>query len=370
MTHCGLYGKRESGMNRRNLLKALALVPLASSGAMVAANPATSRETSRVTSSVKKPRYAKRLQPGMTVGLVAPAGNSPEDQHIDFGVDIIKSLGFEVKLGSHLYQRHQYLAGTDAQRAADINAMFKDPDVDAIICTRGGFGTPRLLPLLDYEAIARNPKILLGYSDITALLNAIHLRTGLITFHGPMAGQAYSDYTVAEFDRILMGAEVPTPLGAPPPFAQRRGSAERANRITRFVGGRARGPLVGGNLTLLCTLMGTPFMPEFRGKLLFLEDIGESPYRVDRMLTQLWLAGVFEQVVGVVFGKFTDVVIDGPSFSIEAVIRDRCATLTIPVVRGLMIGHVDDQSIIPVGGMAELDGDAGTLTLLEPVLRA
>lgn len=341
-------------MNRRDLLKGLALAPWL--GAVSASVPAPS------------PR-PQRLQAGMRVGLVAPASNAREDQEIDFAVDIVKSLGFEVEPGKHLYRREQYLAGTDQQRAADLNSLFSDRRVDAIFCTRGGYGTPRILPLLDYDTIARNPKILLGYSDITALHNAIYQRTGLVTFHGPTAGQAFSDYTLAEFDRILMQAQAPTPLAAPPVVPARRGRAEQANRITRFVGGVARGRLVGGNLTLICTLMGTPFAPDFRGKILFLEDVGEVPYRVDRMLTQLWLAGVFEQVAGVVFGKFTEAEPTGPSFSMEAVIRARCGALSVPVIRGLMIGHVQDQSIIPVGGLAELDGDAGTLTLLESVLR-
>ncbi|UTA48405.1 LD-carboxypeptidase [Simiduia sp. 21SJ11W-1] len=344
-------------MNRRNLLKAAALAPLAAAVAPAAYGQ-------------KAPLLPRRLQPGMTVGLIAPASNAMEDQSIDFAVDIVKSLGFTVKPGKHLYQRTQYLAGTDQARAADLNSMFADKSVDAIICARGGYGTPRILPMLDYKTIAKNPKVLLGYSDITGLHNAIYRHTGLVTFHGPIASQTYTPYTLGEFRRILMEAQAPTALGAPPPFEPKPGQAERANRITTFVGGRGRGRLVGGNLTLISTLMGTPYAPDFRGKILFLEDIGEAPYRVDRMLTQLWLAGVFDQVAGVVFGKFTDADIDGPSFSLEQIFRERTAHLKVPVVRGLMIGHVRDQSVIPVGGLAELDGDAGTLTLLEPVLRA
>ena len=344
-------------MQRRTLLKSLALAPILSS-------------LSGQTFSSPSKKMPRPLQQGMTIGLIAPASNASENEDIRFAIDIVKSLGFKVKEGKHLYQRNQYLAGTDSERAADLNSMFADKSVDAIFCLRGGYGTPRILPFLDFKTIAANPKILLGYSDITALHNAIYERTGLITFHGPIAGQNFSDYTLGEFNKVLVQAQSPVRIGQAPEFEAAPGRAERANRVTRFVGGKARGRLVGGNLTLISTLMGTPYQPDFKNKILFLEDIGESPYRVDRMLTQLWLAGVFDQLAGVVFGKFTEVEIDGPSYSIEQVIEQRCGALKIPVVRGLMIGHVEDQTVVPVGAMAELDGDAGSLTVLEQVLTA
>lgn len=343
-------------MNRRNLLKAFAAAPLLSALA-----PQALAST--------KATLARKLTPGMTIGLISPASNAREDEDIRFAADIVRSLGFKVKEGRHLYQRNQYLAGSDKERANDVNAMFADKSVDAIFCLRGGYGTPRILPFLDYPMIAKNPKVLMGYSDITALHNAIHERTGLITFHGPIAGQNFTDYTLAEFQKILVDAQSPTSIGAAPAFEVVAGRAERENRVTHFVGGKGRGRLVGGNLTMIASIMGTPYQPTFAGKILFLEDIGEAPYRIDRMLTQLWLAGVLDQVAGIAFGKFTDADTDGNTFSIEQVIAQRCGALKVPVIRGLMFGHVEDQSVVPVGALAELDGDAGTLTLLEPVLR-
>ncbi|WP_226667705.1 S66 peptidase family protein [Microbulbifer aggregans] len=358
-------------MHRRNLMKSLLAAPLlgaASASVSARAGAALSVTTDYSASESEELLRPKRLERGMTVGLVTPASNAWEDEDIRFACDVVKSLGFQVKEGANLYQRTQYLAGPDAARAQDFNTMFADPEVDAVFCLRGGYGTPRILPMLDYDNIRSNPKVLLGYSDITALLNAIYRRSGVITFHGPIAAQNFTDYTLAEYQKVLVHGERPVPLGAPPPFESAPGRVERKNRITRFSGGRARGRLIGGNLTLMASLVGTPFEPDYRDKILFLEDVGEPPYRVDRMLTQLWLAGKLQQVAGIAFGKFTEAETDGNTFSIEHVLRERCAGLGVPVVRGLMIGHVDDQTVVPVGAMAELDGDAGTLVLRDRVV--
>jgi muramoyltetrapeptide carboxypeptidase len=305
-----------------------------------------------------------RLEPGMTVALVAPASNVAENEDLEAALDLVRSLGFRARPSPNLRRRRQYLAGTDAERAADLNAAFADPAVDAIFCLRGGYGSARLLPRLDYAAIAANPKVLLGYSDITALLNAIRLRTGLVTFHGPIAGQNFSPYTHEEYRRVLVAGEAGR-IAAPPPIEPRPGFVERENRLTRIVPGRADGPLVGGNLTLLVHLLGTPFEPDFEGAILFLEDVDEPPYSVDRMLTHLWLSGRLERVAGIAFGKFTEADYDGNTLSIEEVLRDRCEPLGIPTLRGLMIGHVEDQTVVPLGVRARLDVDAGTLALLE-----
>lgn len=345
-------------MDRRSLIKTLAAVPLLSAmstGLSAAIGPPVLRP--------------KKLAPGMTIGLVSPASNTAEDEDIRFAMDVVTSLGFKVQPGVNLHQRRQYLAGTDQQRADDLNAMFADASVDGIFCLRGGYGSSRLLPLLDYNTITANPKVLMGYSDITALHCAIHSCTGLVTFHGPIAGQNFTDYTYAAFRETLLEAKSGQVLAAPPPFDDPApGRVEDENRLTRFAGGAAQGPLIGGNLSLLSHLLGTPYAPEFSGRILFLEDVGESPYRVDRMLTQLWLAGVLNKVAGIAFGKFTEAEASGNSFSMEAVLRDRTADLGIPVLRGLMIGHVEDQAVIPVGAMARLDADKGTLTLLEPAV--
>lgn len=345
-------------MDRRSLIKTMAAIPLMAGAMGVGA--ATELP------AIIKPRY---LRKGMTIGLVSPASNVPEDEDITFARDVVRSLGFSVKPAKHLYQRNQYLAGTDAQRAEDLNAMFADRQVDAIFCLRGGYGSSRLLPLLDYDLIRANPKVLMGYSDITALLCAIHQRTGLVTFHGPIAGDNFTEYSYEQFRRTLMNKRSGQLLAPPPPFDDPGpGRVEKDNRLSLFRGGIAEGPLLGGNLSLLCHLMGTPYQPDFAGRILFLEDVYEAPYRVDRMLTQLKLAGALDAVAGIAFGKFTEAKTSRNTFSMEQVLKERTADLQVPIIRGLMIGHVEDQAVVPVGARARLDGDRGELTLLEAAL--
>jgi muramoyltetrapeptide carboxypeptidase len=224
------------------------------------------------------------------------------------------------------------------------------------------------LPYLDYDLIANNPKVLLGMSDITGILTAIHTKTGVVGFHGPNASSNYSDYSLIEFKKVLMHPTPTTLIGAAPPFEASEGRIDNDNRLTYITGGVGKGRLIGGNLSLISVLMGTEFEPDFRGRIVFLEDVHEAPYRIDRMLTQLRLAGKLQEAVGIVFGKFTDSDTDGNTFSIEEVLRDRTADIGIPVVRGFMIGHVHEQTVVPIGIEAELDGDAGTLRLLEPAV--
>ena len=314
----------------------------------------------------------KALAVGQTIGLIAPASPSRDDDDVRMAVEVLTSLGFQVKESANLYRRHGYLAGSDAERAADLNAMFADETVDAIFALHGGYGASRLLSLLDYECIRHNPKVLLGYSDITALLNGIFTQAGLITFHGRVAASNFTDYTLAEFKKVLMAASAGTGIGAAPPFATQPGRVDRENRLVPLAPGYAEGQLIGGNLTLLSHLIGTPYAPDFSGKILFLEDVGESVYRIDRMLTQLLLAGKLQQVAGIVLGKFTDckpIYSSGSSLSLSEVLIERCTNLGVPVLRGLMIGHIEDQTVVPVGCRAALNVDEGTLTLLETPCR-
>ena len=315
-----------------------------------------------------KPR---RLAPGQTIGIVSPASPPNELEKIRFSLDIIESLGFRVKPAPHLFERMGYLAGDDAARAADLNAFFADESVDAIFCERGGYGSSRLLPMLDYELIRANPKILMGYSDITSLLLGIYQKTRLVTFHGPIACQTYTPYTLAEFKKVLVDPQLPMLIGAPPPFERGEGRVEKLNRVTTLQPGKVQGRLMGGNLSLVSHLVGTPYFPDLSGAILFLEDVGEAVYSMDRMLTQLWLSGDLQKAAGVVFGKFTE---HRPSEWIqnrlqEDVLAERVRALRLPAVSGLMIGHVEDQTIVPTGCLAELDAGAGTLRLLEePVI--
>ena len=219
--------------------------------------------------------------------------------------------------------------------------------------------------LEDYDLIADNPKILMGFSDITGILTAIHHKTGMVGFHGSILRQSFSEYTLSEFKKVVVHPTSRTSIAAPPPFETGEGRVNAANRMTRIAGGTARGPLLGGNLSLICSLMGTEYEPDFRGRILFLEDVNEAPYRIDRMLTQLRLADKLNQVAGIAFGKFTKTETDGNSFSIEEVLKDRCSDLGIPVVRGFMIGHVADRTVVPIGIEAELNADDATLTLLD-----
>lgn len=309
-----------------------------------------------------------RLRAGATVGLVTPASNVPENEDLLAAMDLVRSLGFEAKPAPNLRRRKQYLAGSDQQRADDLNGMFADDKVDAIFCVRGGYGSGRLLRDLDYQTIAHNPKILMGYSDITAILNAIHVKTGMVTYHGPIAGDNFSSYTYEQFQRIMMEPRQVTRIAEPPAFEQQPGVVERENRLTPIVPGRAEGKLIGGNLSLLVTLLGTPYEPDFDGAILFMEDVAEPPYSVDRMLTHLWLTGHLERTAGIVFGKFTDDSYDSNTLSMEQVLRERCEPLGIPTLRGAMIGHIEDQTVVPIGVHARLDVDDGTLTLLEPAV--
>jgi len=301
--------------------------------------------------------------------MVAPSAAPNEPERIRFAIDTLESLGFKVKPGAHLFERDGYLAGSDTARAADLNAMFADDGVDAIWCVRGGYGASRILPLLDYALMQRKPKALIGYSDITALHMAIHRHAGLVTFHGPVAFRALTPYSLGELKRVLWAAETPVRLGGPPPFERAEGRVDWENRVARLVAGTARGRLLGGNLCLMSHLCGTPYLPDLRGAILFLEDVEEAYYRIDRMLTQLWLSGALAGVAGVAFGKFTNC--DPSAFFVqnrplEDILAERCRALGVPAVAGIMVGHVEDQTTLPVGCLAELDADAGTLTLLEP----
>lgn len=318
-----------------------------------------------------QPIKPARLEPGQTIGLVTPASPPNDPEALRFAMEVVESLGYRVKAAPHLFNRSGYLAGEDTVRAADLNALFADDEVDAIFCARGGYGASRLLPMLNYDVMRANPKILLGYSDITALLLAIYTQAGLVTFHGPIASQTFTAYIVEEFKKVLVHPQAPIGIGAPPPFEKAEGRVEKINRISTLVPGKVQGRLFGGNLSLVSHLVGTPYFPDLTGGILFLEDISEAVYSIDRMLTQLWLSGNLQKLSGLVFGKFTE---HRQSEWVqnrlqEEVLLERVRQLNIPAISGLMIGHVENQTIVPVGCLAELNADAGTLTLMESPVR-
>jgi muramoyltetrapeptide carboxypeptidase len=235
--------------------------------------------------------------------------------------------------------------------------------VNEVVCYIGGWASPRVLPYLDYDLIARKPKVLLGFSDITALLNAVHKKTGLITFHGPVGGSTFEPYTLENFRRVVMTAE---PAGLlPTPSKKPNELVDRTNRILKITSGKATGPLIGGNLTMIASLMGTPYQPDTTNAIVFLEDVHEEPYRIDRMLTTLALGGMFDKAAGIIFGRCSDCGIKGPSFSLEEILRDRFGALPIPALSGLSFGHIEQKLVLPVGARATLDTDAGTVRVEE-----
>ena len=310
---------------------------------------------------------AAGLRKGDTVGLVSPSSAVNERLSLQLTQEAMEALGFRVRTGAHYGGRYGHLAGTDAERAGDLNAMFGDHEVKAIVCVRGGSGAARLLPLLDYPLIRRNPKVLLGYSDITALHCAIHAKTGLVTFHGPVGTASWNRFNVDQFERLFFRRELMQ-------YQNSRDAGDelvpRRNRTQALRGGKAQGELVGGNLTVLTALAGTPYLPDFSGKILFLEDVGEAPYRIDRMFSTLKLMGALDKVAGIIFGDCSDCNPgDGyGSLTLDQIFDDYILPLEIPAYRGAMIGHIREQFIVPVGGKVEMDADAGTFRLLAPVL--
>jgi muramoyltetrapeptide carboxypeptidase len=334
-------------INRREFLSAVGAAGLAT-----ATSPASAKED-----LIRPPR----VRPGDRVGLVSPATAAFGTESTRIWVDALESLGLEVILGDHYFDQHGYFAGEDEARASDINAFFKDPEIKMIFA-RGGWGAPRLLPLLDYDMIRENPKVLLGYSDATALITAVHVKTGLVTFHGPSPLNVFS---AEHFRRVVMNAEHYKLSN--PTFITENTLVQTENLIQTISGGKASGPILGGNLSLLTAVTGSGYLPDFDGSILFIEDVDEAVYRVDRMMTELALSGVLSKIAGFVFGRCTEC---GPgggygSLTMEQMVAEHIKPLGIPAFSGAMIGHIDEQFTIPLGIEVEIDADTGTIELLE-----
>jgi muramoyltetrapeptide carboxypeptidase len=351
-------------VSRRQALAGAAALAL--TGAL--SSPLDALQTGRTNPRTRTVRPG-RLRPGDTVGLVNPAGTVWEPMAIEIVEESLARLGFKTKRGSNLLARRGYFAGGDDQRAADLNAMFADAEVRAIHCVRGGWGSARLLPLLDWKLIERNPKILLGYSDITTLLLALHAKTGLVTFHGPVAAAQWNPFNVGYIRRVLQEAEAVT-------FENLKEIDEDddltvvENRVQTLRPGTARGRLLGGNLTVLTSLIGSGYLPEWEGCILFLEDVEEAPYRIDRLLTQLRLAGILQKARAVIWGQCTDCRPGAGygSLTVTDVLHDHLRPLGVPAWQGAMIGHVEKQFTLPVGLEVEVDATAGTVRMLEPAV--
>ena len=293
-----------------------------------------------------KPSY---LMPGDTVGIVAPAGPFDREKFMS-GKAVLESMGFRTFFDESIFHKYGFLAGTDVQRAEQVNRLFADPAVQAVVCARGGYGSMRILPFLDFETIQENPKIFIGYSDISALLSVFHTRCSLVTFHGPVVTTLANaaQETIAAMLTVLTSNTI---LELKP---------EKGIVIKPGV---ASGPVAGGNLTTLCHLVGTPYAPSFNGKILLLEDRGEAPYRIDRMLTQMKLAGCFNGIAGLILGSFEEC---GHLNEIFAIIANIFEDTDIPVLAGFAIGHGKCNITIPFGLGAMLDTERKRLLFYEP----
>ena len=295
------------------------------------------------------PVKPRQLRQGEVIGVIAPAGPVLQSE-LQAGIKLLEEFGHKVVLAPHLYDKQGYLAGDDEARLEDIHAMFTDNEVRAIFCARGGYGTLRLLNMIDYTLLRKHPKIFIGYSDITALLLAIYNKTGLVTFHGPVIKEL-SKRTIGNLESFLN-------LVSSDGLLELELAGGRSLKP-----GRATGTLLGGNLSLLCHLIGSPFMPSLKGAILFIEEKGEDLYRIDRMLTHLRLSGVLGESGGLVAGAFEAC---GDRAAIDRLLLDAVSDLNIPLVTGLPVGHGIINISLPIGLQAAIDADKMTLHILEP----
>ncbi len=290
-----------------------------------------------------------RLRPGDLIGIISPAGPVDESE-LKPNLELLESSGFRIHIAPHVYDRHDYLAGDDEARLSDLHDMFQDRETKAIFCARGGYGTLRLLDKIDYDLIREHPKIIVGYSDITALLMAITKKTGLVTFHGPMVRGLSSLHDSSRESLFkLISSDQPvsfSPIAGNP-----------------LISGRAAGLLIGGNLSLICYVVGTPFLPSLAGCILFIEDKGEPLYRIDRMLTHLSLAGQLKGIRGLIGGEFIEC---GDPSAVDDLLNTLVSDLDIPLITGFPVGHGMINLALPLGIPARLDADSMTLSTLEP----
>ncbi|MGH2316951.1 S66 peptidase family protein [Planococcus sp. SE5232] len=304
-------------------------------------------------------KLPKRLKKGDTVGIIAPS-SPPNQENLQKALPFLEELGLKIKLGKSVDAAHGYLAGTDEERLADLHAMFEDPEVSGIICAGGGYGAARYADKIDYAMIMENPKVFWGYSDITFLHTAIGEYAEMVTFHGPMLASDVGKPEFHERSGRMFGQLFE-------PFELHY--TEEVAPLETLVGGVAQGELVGGNLSLIRSAIGTKFDLDVKGKILLIEDIDEEPYEVDEMLNQLRMARKFDEAAGIVVGDFKNASPKKrkPSLTLDQVFNDYFNDLKIPVVKGFKIGHCEPHFSVPLGALARLDGDAKTLTILPGV---
>lgn len=304
-----------------------------------------------------KPRPLKY---GDTVGVIAPSGPCYDDERIELGKKTLENMGFKVKMGKNCYDRYGYLAGKDEIRAHDLNSMFSDKEIGGIICLRGGYGTSRILDKIDYETIKKNPKVYVGFSDITAIHIAINQICGLVTFHGPMVTsnmvENFDEFTKNSLLDCIMGKEDSRSLNNP-----------KGEEIGCIYGGQTEGPLIGGNLSLLCATLGTSYEIDTRGKILFIEEVKEEPYKIDRMLTQLYLSGKLEDANGIILGDWNECIAENPerSLTLKQVFDDIIKPLKKPTIYNFKSGHCKPMITLPMGVKVLMKADEGEIVLKE-----
>jgi muramoyltetrapeptide carboxypeptidase len=305
----------------------------------------------------------KRLKEGDLIGLVTPGGYIKEDE-LQKAIETLEGLGFRTYYEDTVLAKYGYFAGTDQERADELMQMFANPEVDAIICVRGGYGAIRILGLLDYDLIRQHPKALIGYSDITALNTAIYERTGLVTFHGPVGVSTFNDFTIKSFEKVLVNPKNKYKY----PYEREPETEDNPEYdIYTITGGKAEGELIGGNLSVVVSMIGSAFEPDFENKIVYLEEIGEKTYRIDKMLFHLLYATNLKKAAGIVMGIFSE---GGDEqneqgLTLKQAIEDLVKPLGIPASYGFPFGHINNKITIPNGIKARFNASDNTLKLLE-----
>ena len=323
--------------------------------------------TTKTTKITKKTLYPKRLEKGQTIGLIAP-GFAVSQEKMTQMVFFLEQSGFKVFQTGRIGQEG-YFSNTDEQRALDVMEMFSNPNVDAILCARGGYGCTRILDLLDYKIIENNPKILLGFSDVTALIQGIYSKTGLIGFHGPVGTTIENQYAQSCIQDLLMNLSEQTTIK---PVSLEENPYKSISEYQRYTiyPGIAKGKLIGGSLTLITALIGTPYEIDFTDCIVCIEDVEEKPYRIDRMLTQLLGSKTFKAAAGIAFGVCAgcDTEKNQNNFTLREVIENRISPLKIPAAYGLSFGHVPDNCTLPIGAQSVFNTSLLEITVTEPVV--
>ncbi len=308
-----------------------------------------------------KMQKPESLRNGDTIGIISPASSPDDLSRINKGVNYFERLGYQVEVGKNVGKYSGYLAGTDEERLEDLHDMFSDKEIKAIICVRGGYGSPRLLDKIDYQLIKKNPKIFVGYSDITALQLAFFKNANLVTFAGPMVAVDFHSeinrYTEEIFWRTITSTKKIDKVILP-----------EGETLLPMKKGKAEGEIIGGNLSLILSLLGSPYFPKLKDKILFFEDVDEAPYKVDRMLNQLTITGIMKKISGVLLGEFTDCVekdAEKKTLTLDEVFEKYLGELRIPVIKNFPHGHRKANYTIPFGIKTKINADKGYVEFLE-----